>query len=194
MPGIGQLIADLSALVPPWVLWTLALVLLVVAVPGYQYSIRERQVRERVRRMVRAEPARRAQLVEDALTLAGRNPHLLALVVREARKRTLPLVQDRALAVLDAGDAAMQQEAKRLRSEVAVVDPMLGRPHAMAAAALAMLEAGNPEGARSRVEAALSQHPNDPVLRAAATRIAAEHPQPEAAVPSAGVDGAPGDP
>lgn len=176
MGNIGQVISDLLLIVPAWVLVLVAVVILILGIPGYRYAVRERQIRERVRRLVRAEATLRDQLIEEAIALAHGDPHLLALMVREARKRTQPRAAARALEVLDAGDEAAQNMATRLRGEVTVQDPMLGRPQAIAAAALALLEAGNPDAARARVDAALELHPTDPVLRAAALRIASESP------------------
>ncbi len=170
--GIGDIFKLLTAMLPPWALALLVVVVLVLALPGWNYSTRTKQVKNAVRRMVRAAPGERESLRARAFERAGEDAHLLALVAREARKRSLPRVYDEALRRLDA-HSTLSSEADKVRAEVAA--PKLEPLHAdeVVIRVQALLDEGAVLAARSRLLEALQQHPEHAELQALLQRASA---------------------
>ncbi|MEZ4237864.1 MAG: hypothetical protein R3F59_17290 [Myxococcota bacterium] len=84
--GIAQLYLALTQILPLPVVIGIAAVAVVLGLPMWVESIRGRQINGLVRRMVRAEPAERQQLAQQALVLAGTRPRRLLLVAEASVK------------------------------------------------------------------------------------------------------------
>lgn len=171
MSGISELLHEIGLIFPPWMLLILAGVGLVVGIPGLQNSVKTRQIRERVRQMVRADPSRRVGLADNVMGVAGKDVHLLSLLAREARRREqLPLYQ-RALTALDALPEG-RKLAEAVRAEVRAPRDLMSPLQA-----IGRIEAAIDEGqfgvARHRLSDALAQHPDHPELLALGQRLSA---------------------
>jgi hypothetical protein len=170
MGGVGDLVRLLTWLMPPWALAALAVVGFLLALPGLRHGMRVRQLKGAVRRLEHLAPGERAQRERQALELAGADPHLLALLARHARKRTMPALYQEALRRL-ATDPANQRLAAQVRNEVAREQPGRIDPALAAVKVEQLLDAGLREAAREHLSAALAQHPSHPALLAAQERL-----------------------
>ena len=175
MRGIGDIFQVLSMWLPPWGVALLLGAIALALLPGLRFRTRSRQVREAVRRMVRATPADREALVTRAFDRAGNHPHLLAILATEARKRAMPHLYQRAMDALRAapGGAA---EAARLHAEAsrAKGDPL--HPLEVVLRVETMLDEGLTVAARVRLDEALGHHPGHPELLALLARLDATAP------------------
>lgn len=164
MAGLGRLFSQLVAVLPWWAIALIAVGFAVFGLPGYRYSVRTRQIRERARLLVRAPTERREALIQDALRLAGADPNLLGLVAREARKRTQPELYRRVLEVMDA-DPACASEVAKVRAEVQRDDRPATTAILEVAAVRTLLDGGAVDAARARLTAALTRFPQDAALQ-----------------------------
>lgn len=186
MRGLGDIVQVLFLLLPPWAIGVLAVVLAILVVPRLAYRIRSRQVREAVRRMIRATPEARVQHEARAFERAGDDVALLAELAREARKRSLPGVQAKAVARLE-GTPAGRKEAKAFAAETA--KPTVGPMHVLERRIRIerLLDAELWEAARLQLDEGLRATPDDAGLRALADRLARDA-DPVVDPPKAGVD------
>lgn len=163
--GIGEVINTLMSLLPPWAVAIIAGVILVAAIPGLIHNARSKQIRSAIRRRVRAMPPEQRTLADRAIERAGRDIHLFALVAKEARKRSMPDLYQRALEGMEALDGG-RALATEIRAETAPkkLDPI----HVLEAVARVrvMLEEGAVEAASARLDEALDLYPGDPELLA----------------------------
>lgn len=171
--GLSEVVEALGLLLPPQVLAAAAILLVLLALPGWLYGVRVRQIRNALRRTVRAAPAQRPALIARAFERAGHNPHLLALIVEDARKRDLPQAAQAALRQLDEHPKGGPLAAK-LRASVSRPPPPLARPIEAIARVEALLDGGATEAARAAVLEALEAHPEDPDLAALRARLDVE--------------------
>jgi hypothetical protein len=167
--GLGEIINALLGLLPPWAIALIAVGVVVVGAPGWMNSMRTRQIRSAIRRRVRAPLDEREPLAERAIERANGNAHLLALVCREARKRSMPDLYQRALDALKAADPKV---ARQVEGDVAAKtsEPM----HVLEAVVRirALLDGGAVEAAAVRLNEALEQHPDDEELLALSVDVA----------------------
>ncbi len=171
--GFGEMMQALGALLPPEWLAAVAGVLLVVAVPFWLESMRGKQIRGAVRRMVRAEPEAREALIAQVMHLAGTRPRRLVTAVQQAMKYDQRELRDAALAVLVATDRA-HADVKQLR---AAIDkpPILHRDPLEAVVKIeGLLDQGLRVAAHEHLEAARRRFPGDPELVAVSARVAAD--------------------
>ena len=168
--AIAQLVEALSWFVPLRTIVVALVVLAAIASPFWFESVRDRQIRGAVRRMVRAEPRQRAAIAEQVMRLAGRRPGRLVAACDAAIKYDLRDLRDRALAALvEAG--APQADLKRLR---ALVDKPVVRwrdPLEAVVRIEALLDAGLRVGAQETLEQARAAFPGDPDLARLAARV-----------------------
>ncbi len=163
MAGVIQLAKLLQGLVP----WPVALgglaVLLVLGGPSWLESARHRELRGVVRQIARVHdrPEDREALVARVFRLAGQRPDRLTTLGREAHRRALPHVRDRAWEALQALDAPA---AARERSALAR-EPSR-RPATLELLSIeALIAEGAVDAARLRLRAARAQHPQDEALQ-----------------------------
>ncbi len=106
MVALARFLETLSAFVPLPVLGGLVGVLALVGVPTWLRGVREKQVRERARRLVRADPGDVERIADEAVRLARGDAALVRRFAAEARRLGVPRAELRALAAL--GDAAVE--------------------------------------------------------------------------------------
>jgi hypothetical protein len=160
-------VIQVAKLLQGWVPWPVALgalaVLLVMGGPSWLESARHRELRGVVRQIGRVHdrPEDRETLVARAFRLAGQRPDRLTTLGREAHRRALPHLRDRAWDALQALDAPA---AARERS--AITRDVTRRPANLEQLAVeALLAEGAVDAARVRLDLARTHHPNDEALR-----------------------------
>lgn len=187
--GLGDIFQTLGSLLPPWALALVALLLAVVAGPSWFDNVRIKQVRGRIRKMLRATTAERVPLAEQALVLAAARPARLVALVREAHKYDLRDLRDEALRRLHRTGRA-PEDVRVLRELVQPKKPTYRDPLQAVVKVERLLGLGLVVGAREELELALAQHPEDADLQAldmVVTEAAAQSSVPEGAgVPSGG--------
>ena len=170
MRGFGDLVTAVLWL-PWWLQALLAAAVVLWIAPRFGYRIRSKQVREAIRRRVRAAPSERDALAERALERAGHDPELLAELVREARKRTqLDLVGEGLTRLVITPEG--RRLAQSLRSEQARPTGEVVHPWESEARIRALLDAGAHEAARARLDEALERFPDSEDLRALRAELA----------------------
>jgi hypothetical protein len=155
----------LAVLLPTWAVVAIGLVLAVFLIRGFDFRTRTRQIREAVRRLVRAPPDARDAIVARAFERAGENPELVALLVAEAARRHMPQLHAAAMAKLASIPGAPAQALLlHARGARAAATPL--HPIESALRVRAAIEEGLVEIARARLEEALETHPDHPDLLA----------------------------
>jgi hypothetical protein len=171
--GIGDIVSILQSFLPPWALAVIAVVALAVGGPAWFDNVRGKQIRGRIRKMLRADgPDARAAYAHEALELAGERPRRLVTLIREAHKYQLNELRDRALERLREGGASP--------ADVEVLDKLV-RPESKAAPTSLeavvrvekLLDAGLVVGAQEQLDAAMERFPEDPELRQLRSRLEA---------------------
>jgi hypothetical protein len=167
MAGLGQLVRSLSEVVPLRTLVVVLLVVAILALPAWLETVRERQLRGTVRRMVRADPDQRAALVDRALTLAAHVPRRLSVLAGEAIRYDQRDVRDRALAALEevGGDTTVLR-AKIERPKARFRDPVEAAVRIEGLVGEGLLEA-----AREQLAEARAAFPDDPELAFLETKV-----------------------
>lgn len=168
MAGLSQLVRTLSEVVPVRALLLVLLVLAVVALPAWLETIRERQLRGTVRRMVRADPEQRVALVERAMHLAGRVPRRLSVLAGEAIRYDQRDVRDHALAALEAAGG----DSRPLRAKIDRPKPRFRDPVEAVVRVEGLLTEGLVEAAREQLGEARASFPDDGELKALESRLA----------------------
>ncbi len=85
--GVGDIVQLMANLLPPWAVGLIVGTIVLMALPAWVRSGKGKRIRGDIRRMVRADLGRREELHRDILARAGRDKHLLELIVKEARRR-----------------------------------------------------------------------------------------------------------
>lgn len=148
-------------LVPPWAIPIVIGVLGALAAPFWLESVRGKQIKGAVRRMVRASEDERPPLAERALSLAGTRRTRLIALVQEAMRYDQRALRDEALVRLERvhrGDAAelrkrIDKPRTRYRDPVEAVVRIEG-----------LLDEGLVVAAREQLEEARRSFPHDPDL------------------------------
>lgn len=170
--GFGEVMQALSALLPPEALAAVGAVVLLVMAPFWLDSMRGKQIRGAVRRMVRADPETRAALVDRVMSLAGTRPHRLVTLAQHAIKYDQRDVRDAAIAALEATGRA-PQDVKRLRAEIEK-PPITHRDPLEAIVKIeGLLDQGLVVAAAEHLDAAERRFPGDPELAALRRRVGA---------------------
>jgi hypothetical protein len=172
MGALVGLVQQIAAFVPPWVTALLVVALAAWGIPGFLWSVKTKQIRERVRRMIRATPEGRARALDEAMAIAGDDVVLVTLLAREARRLEQVAAADRALRHLE-GLPGGSAEAVKLRATAARPPTPTGHALGEAFAVRALLDEGLPRAASARWEAARTAFPGDPHLEALGPVIAA---------------------
>jgi hypothetical protein len=170
MRGVGDLIALVQNLLPPWAIALLAVVLVVVIGPAWFDNVRAKQVRGQIRQLLRAQEADKAGYADAALALAGDRPRRLVALVREAHKYLLFDLRDIALRRLRATGRAPDDVAA-LEKLVAPEDKAAPSTLEAVVRIEQLLEAGLTVGAEEQLTAALRRYPRDPDLLALRARL-----------------------
>ena len=170
-----RIFGDLSQLVmslPPWALWPAAGITVVVAVPIWLRSVRVKQIRNAVRKLITADGAERERWSERAMMLAGTTPFLLSTVVREAIKRSQLPLRNEALARLKA-TGKLLDDVREYELAFAREKPQpFAHPLEAIAVIERLLEDGLSGKAAERLKAARRQFPSDGAIAELHSRLA----------------------
>lgn len=167
--GFGEVLESLGQLLPPWVVATVAFVLLVAVLPAWVDNVRSKQVRGAVRRMVRASDQGRLDLAERAMRLAGRRPTRLTALVEHAHRYQQLDLRRRGLAMLQRVDPA---GAEHLLATIERDRPkQVFHPLEVVVRVERLLDEGMIDAAAARLDEALARYPDDPDLLALRSRL-----------------------
>jgi hypothetical protein len=176
MRGLTDLLGLLGVLLPSWAVGVvLALIGLAIA-PFWWSSMRTKQMRGKVRQMVRAEPEERDALQRQIMEIAGTHPFRLANLCREATRYGQFELRREALAALKATGKLV--EDVRIFDAQSRADPKTPFAHPLGAVAIVEgLIADGLEGvARDRLRQARAQFPRSGELSALADRLEDSEP------------------
>lgn len=169
MRTIPDLLAALGALLPPWVTIPLAVLIAAVALPGWYYWLRTKQIRGALRSLLRAtDEAARRRHRERAFELTGGRPRRVAYLADEAIRLHLKGVWQRALSQLEQSAPA---EARRLRAKVEPPPRRPSHPLEEAVVIERMWEQGLHDAARARLHEVRTRFPDDEELAALEQRL-----------------------
>lgn len=157
-------------LVPPWAIPFVLAAVAALALPPWLESVRGKQIKGTVRRMVRADERERAHLATRALELAGHKRIRLVGLALEALRYDQRLLRDRALARLESHPKG-RVDAVKLRERFE--KPAIRFDDALTAQVRVerLLDQGLVVGAAEQLTAARHQFPHDPELAALQTRV-----------------------
>ena len=165
---IGQTV---SSIVPPWAMpFVLGAVALVLLPPWFE-SVRSKQIKGAIRRMVRAEPSLRQSLAERALHLAGTRRIRLLGLVQEAHRYGQHELLENGLKLLAQSERG-RADAQRIRDQYAPAPPVLRDPLEAVVRVESLLQQGLVVAAREQLDAAVRKFPNDPDLKRLENRVA----------------------
>jgi len=156
-------------LVPAWALPFVLGGIAVVALPPWLESVRGKQIKGFVRRMVRAGERERADLAARVLHIAGRRRVRLVGLALEAMRYDQRALRDQALARLEQHPRG-RLDAAKLRERFEKAPVRFSDPLAAQVRVERLLREGLLVGAAEQLEAARRQFPDDPEL----SRLAAE--------------------
>lgn len=170
--GLGQLVKALASIVPAPVAIGIGVVLAVALAPRWLQSVRERQLRGLVRRMIRADPPERESLRAEAFALAGTDVERLRVLLLAAVKYTQRPVIDGVIAAFDArGDAIGAREGAWARE---LVEPRRAKYRDPVEAVLKierLIASGLLAAAAEQVAIARDVFPEDEEIAALAAKI-----------------------
>ena len=159
---VGQL---LTALIPPWALPFVLVAIGVALVPPWIESVRSKQIKGALRRMVRAEPEEQKRLADWALDLAGQKRTRLIGFVQEAIRYGHRDLVEEGLLRLEAHPRA-HEDALKLRERVQGPRPRFRDPVEASVRIEGLLDQGLLVGAEEQLSLALGQFPDHPDLMA----------------------------
>ena len=172
MQMLPELFTTVQALLPPWALWVLGALLVVLAVPALRWRVRSKRLAGLARRAGFAhDPVERETFVADALALAGDDPRSLAHLADKAHQAGVASLFERARERLGAvgGDA---RDVERLRDKTAPKRPYVAHPVEEAIVIERMIDEELWVAATLRIDEARARFPDDPALAELADRIA----------------------
>ena len=169
--GLAQIFNTLGLLIPTPVLVAIAVGLVLFGVPVWLDNARTREVRGLVRQISRtAQGDESDRLVERAFTVADQRRSRLVELGREAHRRQLTRLRDRAWEQLDRIDPSAGRRERALVVPPATRDRF---PLEAQIAVAGMLESGAHGAARTRLTQALDRFPEDSELLALRDRLEA---------------------
>lgn len=172
MRGIPDIIHTLTQALPLWALIGLGLIVAGLLLPGWMYSVRQKQIKNRLRWLAGRRPDRdREAVLAELFSLAGEDPRLLTAVAEEALRVNQREVLKTAMQRLEATGKGGADLA-RLRREIQPERPTYKHPVEAAAAVTRLLDEGLTVQARARLTEAVARFPDDPELARLAGRLA----------------------
>lgn len=175
MRGLEDIVNVLIEFVPPWLLYPLGAVIVLIAIPAWLKNGKSKRVKGLIRRMVRATPQQRLEFEEQAFSLAGEDKDLLYIVATEAQKRTFPKTYARAMEKLKQADGGAVL-ATLLASKTAAPPKQVAHPAESAYIISNMMEEGLTDAAKRRLETALREHPDAEELLVLKARLTERAP------------------
>ena len=165
---IGQTV---GSLVPPWAIPIVIGVLAVVLLPAWLESVRSKQIKGAVRRMVRADPAERDRLYARAFGLAAQRRGRLVGLIQEGLRYGQHAVVHEGLARLQAIPRA-REDVARLRERIDKPGQRFRDPVEAAVRIEGLLAQGLHVAAEEQLAEALTAFPRDPDLHSLQARLA----------------------
>lgn len=164
MRVIPELIAGLSALLPPWMLAVLAGIAAPFILLAWTRWVRAKQIRGALRTAFRAtDRAIRQAAVDKAFALAGERERAVISLADTAHATGLVDVTNRALAMMDEHGWG-RADAQRIRAATAKPKKTGGHPVEEVVVIERMIEQEMLAAARIRLDEALARFPSDPDL------------------------------
>ncbi|MBX2797075.1 MAG: hypothetical protein KTR31_05390 [Myxococcales bacterium] len=164
---LGQVV---TTLVPPWALPFVAGGFLLLLLLPWLESVRGKQIKGAIRRMVRAPESEHSALARRALDLAGtRRGRLIGLVQEAIRYGQHSLVKE-GLARLEA-DPVGRSHAAKLRERIEKPAIRFRDPIEASVRIEGLLGEGLVVAAREQLDVALAHFPTDPELEALSRRV-----------------------
>ncbi len=160
----------LSTLVPPWALPWVLVAIGAAAVPLWLESVRGKQIKGAIRKMVRASDGERPALAERALSLAGASRGRLIGLVQEALRYGQPALAEQGLARLEAHPRG-RQDAAHLRARVEKPGAKFRDPFEASVRIERLIDEGLRVAAEEQLEEALAHFPRDEELLALRARL-----------------------
>lgn len=157
---VGQV---LNSLVPGWAIPVVLGVAGVLMLPPWLESVRSKQIKGAVRRMVRADEALREQLSDRALALAGHRRLRLIGLVQEAIRYGQRELIEAGLVRLES-DPRGRRDAQALRDRIRKPGQRFRDPTEASVRVSALIEAELFVGAQEQLDEALERFPDDPEL------------------------------
>ncbi|MCA9494464.1 MAG: type II secretion system protein [Myxococcales bacterium] len=161
---LGQLVETLSMFMPLKVVLGIVAILGLLAAPFWLESVRDRQIRGTVRRMVRAERQERDALAHRVLSLADGKPGRLRTIVEAATRYDQRDLRERTLALMEKGPGA--RDAVRFRETTTVKRWRPRNPLEAVVRVEALRAEGMEAAAEEHLQIALETFPDDPELLA----------------------------
>lgn len=168
--GIADLLNGLALFLPFKVFVGVVVFVAVAAVPIWFETVRDKQIRGIIRRMIRADKDERSSLAASALDLAGKSPRRLGTLVRQAIHYDQRALRDEALAVLEATGKAPADVA-HLRAMIAPKAAKFRDPIEATVRIEQLIEQGLHVAAREQLTAARASFPEDPDIAALERRL-----------------------
>lgn len=168
--GLSDVFQILATLLPPWALAGVVAAVLVVGAPAWFDNVRSKQIRGRIRKMLRATTPEKPPLAAEALALAADRPRRLVALIREAHKYDLRDLRDAGLAHLEALGTA-PEDVRVLRKLVSPPPARYRDPLEAVVKVERLLDMELPVAAREALDEALRQHPGDADLLALGQRV-----------------------
>lgn len=173
----------LGAIVPPWAMPFVLVGIAAAVLPPWLESVRGKQIKGFVRRMVRAEDNERTALAEQALTLAGHKRIRLVGLALEALRYDQRSLRDAALARLDRHPKG-RADAAKLRERFEKPAIRFSDPLAAQVRVESLLREGLVVGAAEQLEAARLQFPGHPDLEVLAAQVEVAREREDSEVPA----------
>lgn len=163
MSGVAQLLQALFGFFPAWSIPFLMAAVVVFAAPFWLENVRQKQVRNALRRAVRSQENQRERHIEEAFRRAAGKPRRLVALTEEATRFKLDPVWKRALAELEKAQGH-PADLRRLRGAQQLDGKKPVHPIEEAVSVRSMLESGATARAAERLRLARQTFPDDPDL------------------------------
>lgn len=170
LTDVGALV---TSLIPAWALPFVLVGLGVLLLPPWIESVRSKQIKGAIRRMIRADDALRPGLADRALSLAGQRRLRLIGLVQEAIRYGQHRLVEAGLTRLEAHPNG-RADAAKLRERIEAPRIRFRDPVEAVVRIGRLMEQGLVVAAEEHLEVALHQFPDEPELRDLCARLHAE--------------------
>ena len=167
LTDVGALV---TALIPAWALPFVIGGIGVLLLPAWLESVRSKQIKGAIRRMIRADDTVRPELATRALQLAGHRRLRLIGLVQEAIRYGQHSLIEAGLARLEAHPKG-RTDAEKLRERIEAPKSRFRDPVEAVVRVARLLEQDLRVAAEEQLEAALLQFPHDDELRELCRRL-----------------------
>lgn len=170
MRGLTSILDTVSQLLPPQAMAAVAAVLVILIAPLWFGSMRQKQIRGVIRRLVRADDSERATLHARIRHLAARSPTRWVTVVQQAIRYDQRALRDEGMQWL-ADDGRRPRELAAFNDTIQPSKPAFRDAFEATVRVERLLRAELPAAAREEWERAVAAFPNDAELAHLGTRL-----------------------